>query len=346
MTEIPETKNKKKYLFLDSKISSLENLELLFQKNLFKKEKVNYETLSDYLTSNYPYFQYIKNSGGNEKLNQLIEVLNFEVYEKNQIIINYGDECNKFFILLNGLIGIYKPKPKIVYITLREYIEYLSKVKLLEKNNSKVERIMSQNSEIDNFEIKKRNFDYRDYQEKRKLKITLEEDFKIGDFESNFTFGEISIIKKEPIDQTIIALKKTIILTIDKIDYNRLLRDIEENRISEKVNKFKKKFPFFSFWPRYRCLKLFNSFQKKILLKNEYLFRQNSKPDGIFLIKKGKFEISTFINFSWLESFIEYIYNSNYSIVNDLLKLKYIPPNMMKKYINDNIKKMKNLLLI
>ena len=61
MTEIPETKNKKKYLFLDSKISSLENLELLFQKNLFKKEKVNYETLSDYLTSKYPYFQYIKN---------------------------------------------------------------------------------------------------------------------------------------------------------------------------------------------------------------------------------------------------------------------------------------------
>ena len=339
MSEIPETKNKKKNLFLDSKISSLENLELLFQKNLFKKEKVNYETLSDYLTSNYPYFQYIKNSGGNEKLNQLIEVLNFEVYEKNQTIINYGDECNKFFILLNGLIGIYKPKPKIVYITLREYIEYLSKVKLLEKNNSKVERIMSQNSEIDNFEIKKRNFDYRDYQEKRKLKITLEEDFKIGDFESNFTFGEISIIKKEPIEQTIIALKKTIILTIDKIDYNRLLRDIEENRISEKVNKFKKEFPFFSFWPRYRCLKLFNSFQKKILLKNEYLFKQNSKPDGIFLIKKGKFEISTFINFSWLESFIEYIYNSNYSIINDLLKLKYIPPNMMKKYINDNIKK-------
>jgi len=48
MTEIPETKNKKKYLFLDSKISSLENLEFLFQKNLFKKEKVNYETLSDY----------------------------------------------------------------------------------------------------------------------------------------------------------------------------------------------------------------------------------------------------------------------------------------------------------
>ena len=78
-------------------------------------------------------------------------------------------------------------------------------------------------------------------------------------------------------------------------------------------------------------------------MKNEYLFKQNSKPDGIFLIKKGKFEISTFINFSWLESFIEYIYNSNYSIINDLLKLKYIPPNMMKKYINDNIKKNEKL---
>ena len=198
---------------------------------------------------------------------------------------------------------------------------------------------MNQNPEIDNFEIKKKNFDYRYFQEKKKIKIYLEEEIKIAEFENNFTFGDISIIKKEPIEQTIVSVKKSIFLTIDKLDYNRFLRIIEENKINEKVNKFKKKYPFFSLWPSYKCYKLFNSFQKLILYKGDFLFKQNSKPDGIYLIKKGKFELINYINFSWLEHFIDYIHDSSLSILNDIVKIKIIPNNILSKYINDNINK-------
>ena len=326
-----------KKLFL--KTNSLDNLELLFDNSNFENNKINKSSLSEYLSSNYPYFKYIKNSFGLEKLNQIIEIINYEVYEKNQIIIKYGEEVNKFYILLNGLIEIYKTKSKVVYLTLREYIDYLLKVKNIEKNNPKLERIMNQNPEIDNYEIKKKNFDYRYFQEKKKLKIYLEEDIKIAEFDKNFTFGDISIIKKEPIEQTIISLKKSIFITINKIDYNRFLREIEEKKINEKVNKFKKEYPFFSLWPQYKCYKLFNSFEKLILYKDDYLFKQNSKPDGIYFIKKGKLEIINFINFSWLENFIDYIHDSSFCILNDIVKIKIIPNNILSKYINDNINK-------
>ena len=331
----------KRKIFL--KTNTLDNLELLFDNSNFENNKINKSSLSEYLSSNYPYFKYIKNSFGLEKLNQIIEIINYEVYEKNQIIIKYGEEVNKFYILLNGLIEIYKTKSKVVYLTLREYIDYLLKVKNIEKNNPKLERIMNQNPEIDNYEIKKKNFDYRYFQEKKKLKIYLEEDIKIAEFDKNFTFGDISIIKKEPIEQTIISLKKSIFITINKIDYNRFLRIIEENKINEKVNKFKKKYPFFSLWPQYKCYKLFNSFEKLILYKDDYLFKQNSKPDGIYFIKKGKLEIINFINFSWLENFIDYIHDSSFCILNDIVKVKIIPNNILRKYINDNIIKNENL---
>ena len=327
----------KKKLFL--KTNSLDNLELLLSNSNLENSKINQNSLSEYLCSKCPYFQFIKNSIGLEKLSQIIEIIHYEVYEKNQIIIKYGEEVNKFYILLNGLIEIYKIKPKIVYLTLGEYIDYLLKVKNLEKNNLKLERIMNQNPEIDNFEIKKKNFDYRYFQEKKKIKIYLEEEIKIAEFENNFTFGDISIIKKEPIEQTIVSVKKSIFLTIDKLDYNRFLRIIEENKINEKVNKFKKKYPFFSLWPSYKCYKLFNSFQKLILYKGDFLFKQNSKPDGIYLIKKGKFELINYINFSWLEHFIDYIHDSSLSILNDIVKIKIIPNNILSKYINDNINK-------
>ena len=327
----------KKKLFL--KTNSLDNLELLLSNSNLENSKINQNSLSEYLCSKCPYFQFIKNSIGLEKLSQIIEIIHYEVYEKNQIIIKYGEEVNKFYILLNGLIEIYKIKPKIVYLTLGEYIDYLFKIKNLEKNNLKLERIMNQNPEIDNFEIKKKNFDYRYFQEKKKIKIYLEEEIKIAEFENNFTFGDISIIKKEPIEQTIVSVKKSIFLTIDKLDYNRFLRIIEENKINEKVNKFKKKYPFFSLWPSYKCYKLFNSFQKLILYKGEFLFKQNSKPDGIYLIKKGKFELINYINFSWLEFFIDYIHDSSLSILNDIVKIKIIPNNILRKYINDNINK-------
>ena len=331
----------KRKIFL--KTNTLDNLELLFDNSNFENNKINKSSLSEYLSSNYPYFKYIKNSFGLEKLNQIIEIINYEVYEKNQIIIKYGEEVNKFYILLNGLIEIYKTKSKVVYLTLREYIDYLLKVKNLEKNNLKLERIMNQNPEIDNYEIKKKNFDYRYFQEKKKLKIYLEEDIKIAEFDKNFTFGDISIIKKEPIEQTIISLKKSIFITINKIDYNRFLREIEEKKINEKVNKFKKEYPFFSLWPQYKCYKLFNSFEKLILYKDDYLFKQNSKPDGIYFIKKGKLEIINFINFSWLENFIDYIHDSSFCILNDIVKVKIIPNNILRKYINDNIIKNENL---
>ena len=331
----------KRKIFL--KTNTLDNLELLFDNSNFENNKINKSSLSEYLSSNYPYFKYIKNSFGLEKLNQIIEIINYEVYEKNQIIIKYGEEVNKFYILLNGLIEIYKTKSKVVYLTLREYIDYLLKLKNIEKNNPKLERIMNQNPEIDNYEIKKKNFDYRYFQEKKKLKIYLEEDIKIAEFDKNFTFGDISIIKKEPIEQTIISLKKSIFITINKIDYNRFLREIEEKKINEKVNKFKKEYPFFSLWPQYKCYKLFNSFEKLILYKDDYLFKQNSKPDGIYFIKKGKLEIINFINFSWLENFIDYIHDSSFCILNDIVKVKIIPNNILRKYINDNIIKNENL---
>ena len=108
----------KRKIFL--KTNTLDNLELLFDNSNFENNKINKSSLSEYLSSNYPYFKYIKNSFGLEKLNQIIEIINYEVYEKNQIIIKYGEEVNKFYILLNGLIEIYKTKSKVVYLTLRE----------------------------------------------------------------------------------------------------------------------------------------------------------------------------------------------------------------------------------
>lgn len=69
------------------------------------------------------------------------------------MIINFGEIGDKFYIILSGSVGIYKPTPKTVDMTLKEYADYLLKIRDYERNPVKFERIQNFNPNVNKFKL-------------------------------------------------------------------------------------------------------------------------------------------------------------------------------------------------
>ena len=279
------------------------------------KTQKDIQELKDYLTSHYDYFKNLLKQS-EERFLKLIPLLRYEIFQKNERIMNFGDEGDKCYILLKGRVGIYKPFPVTKSMTLRKFVEHLNKVKNEERNNSKFERLLNYNSKIDKNYLYLIDFDYKRIQKYSKpLNVVLEEERLLAEGKEGISFGEMALIKNEPRNATIIALEHCSMISIEKHDYNKIIKDVEEQKIIKELSGFRDKYPIFKLWPSGKCFPLISGLISQELVKDEYVYKQNEFPDYIYIIKEGVFEISSYYNFETYERFIEYIHDTTYSLI-------------------------------
>ena len=280
-----------------------------------KKTREDIKELKEYLPSHFTYFKNILNQS-EERLVKLIPLLKYESFRPNERLMNFGDEGDKCYLLLQGSVGIYKPFPITTKMTLREYVEYLVKIRDEEKNQSKFERIMNYNSRIDKNQLYLIDFNpNRVPKYSASLTIVIEEERELAKGVAGSSFGEMALIKNEPRNASIVALEKCSLISIDKVDYNKIMKDFEEQRVIRELLEFKESYPIFKFWPSAKCFPLLSGFITQEFAKDDYVYRQNDFPSSIYIIKEGIFEISTNFNFETYERYIEYIHDTSYSLI-------------------------------
>ena len=281
---------------------------------------VENKLLSEYLSSKYEYFKKIKETEPN-KLDKLCKVLNYETFSPKETIINFGEPGEKFYIVFNGKVGVYKPIYKEKEMSLNEYYTYMM---LLKKNQKiyKMKRIIEKNQHLNiDLNILSKTPE-NSYYMRRTLPFIMEENEKLGEFSDGFTFGEMALIKRTKRNATIISLKHSSLLSIEKFDYNNIIRRLEEKRLEKDINKFKINYPFFTNWSNANILDIFNCFQHLRLTQGEFLFKQNDESDCIFIIKDGTFEMFCNLSFAWLKEYFDYILNNNTNLFQELEKSK------------------------
>ena len=285
---------------LKQETAKLNHIITLLQIDKDMKTSNDIKDLKDYLTSHYDYFRNLFRQS-EERFLKLIPLLRYESFKANERIMNFGDEGDKCYILLKGTVGIYKPFPVTKSMTLRKYVEYLDKVKNEERNKSKFERLLNYNSKIDKNQLYLIDFDYNKIPKySLPLDIVLEEERELAKGKDGISFGEMALIKNEPRNATIIALENCSLISIEKSDYNKIIKDLEEQRIIKELSTFKGKYPIFKFWPSGKCFPLISGLITQELMKDEYVYKQNEFPDYIYLMKEGIFEISCYYNFTIL----------------------------------------------
>ena len=320
----------------------LEKCKLILSKEFSKRTLLENNSLINYLTKYFEYFKILSHNDEKELLLQISKVLKFKQIPKNTTIINYKEEIKKLYIIVKGSVSIYKPLLIKKKITLLNYLLYLNKLKN-QNNILKYNRIIEKNKEenIDINLLSKTNNSnpilIKEYN------LYIEEDEKIGNFYKGFHFGEKSLNKIDYINYTIKTNEQTEFFILSKLNYNKSIENINNNKIENEIIIFQNEYKFFKFFSSIQCLKLLEIIKNSLytINKGEYLYKQNDLSENIYIIKSGSFEIFNLISYGWIKKFLNYIVETN---ENNLIKflmekgIKFNDEDLLK-YYNKLIKK-------
>ena len=96
-------------------------------------KKSNKRTLSEnrvllnFLIDNFDYFKNIKNEQDEKELFYLSSALKLENFHAHKRIITYGEEGDKFYLLISGKVALFKPELKNKKMTVEDYITFVLK---------------------------------------------------------------------------------------------------------------------------------------------------------------------------------------------------------------------------
>ena len=315
-------KFKKKYttkftMEIKEKINiSLDKIREIIKTPHMKRTRSEVRLLQSYFCHNVEYFKkLLTDPDGKEKIPKIISVLSYESFQKDEHIIYFGEIGDKFYIILSGSVNLYKPFPKNVYMTLSEYASYLIEIRDVEKNMLKFSRVENYNTNIDNSRILDDYYRSKLKYLSKKVPIVIEEERFIVKLGPGMSFGEMALIKNETRNVNIIADEHCELMSIDKSDYRKIIKDIEEQKINSQIKSFKMDYPFFQEWPSNRCVRLLSCLNTEYYTSEDYVYKQSNIPDCIYLIKRGEFEVSANITISGYEKFVEYIHDSADSLI-------------------------------
>ena len=283
------------------------------------------KNVSKYLSEHYQYFIKLKSNKdfGYQKIETITKFVKLETHHENETIIKFGELGDKFYILLEGSVALYKPIYKETYLTPIEFSELLIKIRDVELDKLKYERLIEKNNhlsikvrEIELMEGIKPNFMFY------KVKIFLEELEKIGEFGEGFSFGEMALLKKTTRNATIVTTQNCKLLTIEKKDYNNAIKELQEKKLANDIEKFVGSFPIFKPLYKDKIVEILNYLTKKTIYKGEYLYQQKDDSDNIYFLNSGTIKLSFNISFSWLNGYLKYFHNYNGNLLFYLINKK------------------------
>ena len=196
---IKEIKNEKNSIIQKKDITNKISKEIFY--NFLRKTSISrtpkeLHDISEYLCQNYNYFTKLKEGNSMNKIESIAKICRLEYVSKGSFLTRFGEICEKFFIVLEGEIEVFKPKFIEIIESPKYILNLLDKIKVEEGNNLKYKRIKDKNpSFFKNFsdEINIKN---SINQRKELQKFFIEIDEKVGDYGTDFSYGDITLINK------------------------------------------------------------------------------------------------------------------------------------------------------
>ena len=295
---------------------SFDEYELLI--NILKKPK-NSRTKKDeihiksYLCENIDYFGNLSTKIEESILLKNCSNLNYKYFPTQHKIFSYNDNIKELYIILKGSVKILKLIKVKKSMSLHQYVKYLSNIRNIDKDENKFNRIESYNTNVNRLRLVKIDYDYEQILPGKEINFIIEEEKEIKVLKEGSIFGENSLIKDEKNNETAITCEECDIACMDRGDYAKL-QAIEEQKINSTLDKFKIDFPIFKFWNNKNCVNLIKGLIMEKYEKGDFIYKQNDKPEYIYLIKEGILEAFNYTSFNIYEEYIDYIYDSSKSL--------------------------------
>jgi hypothetical protein len=318
---------------ITKRVSQYTMIIAILSKEQIARTKPEITLLCNYLCDKYLFFRKLREDSDNDKLEACLKVLNYESVKTEINLIHFNDIGQKFYIILKGTVGIYKHKFIEEEMYEKEFVEYLHKIKIIEKNEIKLRRVEEKNQ--DHLLLAKLyDYDSSKINNNNRKKYNIEIEEKITELIDGEEFGEISLVQRIKTTATVRAITDCDIAYICKNDYNHIIREIEEKKFHFKIEDFQKTFSILEKWNKQNLIKLMTFFTKIILNKNDILYEQYSESDYIYFIINGVYEMSTHFNLENCNDYLDYIKSDKGNLSQHVLKedLKY---NYLLNIINE-----------
>ena len=330
-----EIKTKVTQHFSRYKVITKDMILKILVKNSKTRTDVENRMIADYLSHNYDYFHKIKETSQKRFL-KLINVLSFETYLPNELIININFDEDKFFIIFDGNVFVYRQNFYEKEMKLGDFCNYLFYIK--HKDEKQYLRLINQNKHFGiNFEEITENPNFYKFKLKKFI-FTVEELEEIGQYSNGYVFGEMNLMRKKKKNLVVKSIGKTDVISVSKFDFNRILKTIEEKRLELLSERFKKKFNMFKIWSMEQLITLFNYCSYKVFHKDDYIYTQNEPSQYIYFIEKGKIEEYCNTSFSWYQNYIEYIGNLNDNLINIIISKKPENNKQLREIYDEEMK--------
>ena len=287
------------------------------QKNKNSRTRKDQARINSYLCKNINYFKNYSKLIEEEALEKITGIVNYKHFPAEYKIYTCGDDVDKLYILLKGSIKILKPVTITKSMSLRDYVEYLAKIRDEEKNEVKFKRIQDYNKKVNILKLMSIDYDYTQIPPAKEDNYIIEEEKEINILSEGNAFGEITLAKDEKRNETIITNEECDIINLDRNEYIKL-RTIEEQKLNNKLIDFRIDFPLFKFWNNQKLIGLKKALIEEKYEKGDIIYKQNDKPEYIYLIEQGTIEAFNHTKFYIYEDFIEYIHDSTNSLAKDM----------------------------
>ena len=343
-----------KKLILSNASLNKEYILNILEKNPKNRKENEIKNVADFLSTNYTYFQNLKKSDSQLMVEKLAKLSKIKIFYPGETIIKFGDIGDKFYVVIEGFVQVYKPIFEEKKMTPNDFIKYMNDIKFREKDENKYLRIKDYN--------KTRNFDISEYEKmdsemnfmKIKREFFVENLQSMGIYGEGFSFGEISLMTNAKRNATIKCSdennnKHAILLSIGKESYDKAFKEYQEKKLTKDIDNFIKAYPFFKDFTKENMIAVFNCITKINLEKGDYLFHQNDPDTNLYFVVSGKLEVYSHISLNWINQFMEYIINmrdnvlghlyvkrpkklaDTISIINTIQKLKLKSPMIFKE---------------
>ena len=295
--------------------------------------------VAEYLSKNYQYFSKLKKEQGINKLEYITKICKLEFAKKGSTIIEFGDTGEKFYVVMEGVVEIFKPNFIEIKETPRNFFELLKKIKLNDGESKSYKRIRNKNlktlmmieEQINNEKKLNKEFENLDIEET--FYNEIEE--KMGEYGIDFYFGDIALITNTQRNATVKAKKDCFLLTITSHDYNKTIIEFQKKQFSNEIENFINSYSFFRNFESDKIVKLFNCFNKIELFNGDFLYKQNMDSKSIYIIYSGNFISYAFVSFSWINDYIDYIDYSEKNILKFLINNKHVKADELMKIIKE-----------
>ena len=234
----------------------------------------------------------------NSIFSTVAQVLTIEIFQQGDSIVNYGEFGNKFYILLLGelnvLIPVISPTRPSSQLDLRKSISRLSMIQTPEERQRirLGKRSIKEINELEGPGILVGNKDAMQLDMNYLMKLGMVEDMKqVATLNPGDSFGELALLNDKPRAATIQAKTLSVLAVLSKEGFKEVLSHEAEKALKEKVN-FLCALPIFKSSSRQSVQKLSFYFEELKFKKGQYIYKENSKCDHVYIIFEGEVQIS------------------------------------------------------